>query len=104
MKYEIPREIFKQRLEDKLNFAFVDVQARQALQFEGAVHMPYGADFVSQFTSKYPSKTQNVIVYATNPADESPNRAAEDLANAGYQFVYFYRGSDKDVVLDKGLN
>lgn len=104
MKYEIPREIFKQRLENKLNFAFVDVQSRVVVPFEGSVHMPYGQDFVTQFSAKYPAKTQNVIVYALNPADEAPGRAAEDLANAGYQFVYFYRGSEKDVVLDKGLN
>lgn len=25
MKYEIPREMFKQRLEDRLNFVFIDL-------------------------------------------------------------------------------
>lgn len=104
MKYEIPREIFKQRLEDKLNFAIVDVQARVNVTLKDTEHLPYGQDFVTKFSAKYPSKTQNIIVYATHPADEAPVKAAEELAQAGYQFVYFYRGSDKDVVLDKGLN
>jgi len=104
MKYEISRETFKQRLNDKLNFAFVDVQTNLVVPFEGTVHMPYASGFAGQFAAKYPSKTQNVIVYALNPADEAPVKAAEELSQAGYQFVYFYRGSDKDLVLDKGLN
>ncbi|MBY0518062.1 MAG: hypothetical protein K2P81_14230 [Bacteriovoracaceae bacterium] len=104
MKYEISREVFKQRLNEKLNFAFIDVQSKVVVPFEGTNHMPYGQDFVGQFSGKFPAKSQNVIVYALNPADEAPVKAAEDLANAGYQFVYFYRGSDKDLVLDKGLN
>ena len=104
MKYEIPREMFKQRLVDKHNFVFVDVQSSVAVAFEGTEHMPYGSDFTQRFAAKYPAKNQNVIVYAMNPVDESPVKAAEDLAQAGYQFVYYYRGSAKDLVLDKGLN
>lgn len=104
MKYEIPREVFKQRLNDKLNFAMVDVQAQVAVAFEGTQHIPFGSDFVSKFSAKYPAKSQNVIVYALNREDEAPVQAADELAAAGYQFVYFYRGSEKDLVLDKGLN
>ncbi len=104
MKYEISREVFKQRLGEKLNFAFIDVQSAVVVPFEGTVHMPYSGDFVAKFSAQYPTKSQNVIVYALNPADESPVKAADELASAGYQFVYFYRGSAKDLVLDKGLN
>lgn len=104
MKYEIPREVFKQRLNDKLNFAMVDVQAKVVVAFEGTQHIPFGSDFVSKFSAKYPTKSQNVIVYALDKEDETPVKAADELAAAGYQFVYFYRGSDKDLVLDKGLN
>ncbi len=104
MKYEIPREMFKQRLVEKHNFVFVDVQSSVAVAFEGTEHMPYSTDFIQKFSAKYPNKSQNVIVYAMNPVDESPVKAAEDLSLAGYQFVYFYRGSAKDLTLDKGLN
>jgi hypothetical protein len=104
MKYEIPREVFKQRLNDKLNFAMIDVQEQVAISFEGTQHIPFGADFVTKFSAKYPAKSQNVIVYALNREDEAPAKAADELAAAGYQFVYFYCGSDKDLVLDKGLN
>ncbi|MFP5457943.1 MAG: hypothetical protein ACLGG7_04360 [Bacteriovoracia bacterium] len=104
MKYEIPREVFKQRLEDKLNFALVDVHSQVVVAFEGSTHMPYGPNFVSSFETKYPAKNQNVLLYSLNSSDESPAKAADELAQAGYQFVYFYRGSDKDIVLDKGLN
>lgn len=104
MKYEIPREVFKQRLEDKMNFALVDVHAQVVVAFEGAAHMPYGPNFASAFEAKYPAKNQNVLLYSLNSGDESPAKAADELAQAGYQFVYFYCGSDKDIVLDKGLN
>ncbi len=104
MMYEIPREIFKQRLEDKLNFAFVDVNATPGIVFDGSVHLPFSSGFAQAFAAKYPSKTQNVILYATMSESELPAQAAQELTSAGYQFVYFYRGSEKDIVLDKGLN
>jgi len=39
MKYEIPREMFKQRLENRLNFVVVDV--RGGAPFENVVPLPY---------------------------------------------------------------
>ena len=36
--------------------------------------------------------------------DDTPKLAAESLNEAGYAYVYFYRGEEKDVQLDKGLN
>lgn len=106
MKYEISREMFKQRLEDKHNFALVDVQesARSTVKFEGTVSIPASGDFVKNFAGQFAQKEQNVILYSLIPGDDSPGRAADLLEAAGYQFVYFYRGTPQDVVLDKGLN
>ncbi len=103
MKYEISRESFKQRLEDRLNFVFVDFGQSQ-VKFENVVHFNYGPSFTSEFSSKYPNKSQNVILYSLQKGDEAPAKAAQDLSDQGYHFVYFYNGSGDDVVLDKGLN
>lgn len=106
MKYEISREAFKQRLEERLNFVFVDLlpEDRTPVKYENVVHMNYSTQFKDQFSSQYPNKNQNVIVYSLQSGDDAPTRAANDLAEAGYNFVYFYRGTPDDVVLDKGLN
>ena len=107
MKYEIPREVFKQRLNERHTFVMVDVQDTTRagqLKFEGTVNIPYSSDFAGAFAGQYPQKQQNVILFSLTPGDEAPLMAADALEAAGYQFVYFYRGSDKDVVLDKGLN
>lgn len=106
MKYEIPREAFKQRLEDRLNFVFIDLLPadRTPVQFKDVVHMNYSSSFKNEFSSQYPNKNQNVVVYSLQKGDEAPARAADDLAAAGYNFVYFYNGTPDDVVLDKGLN
>jgi len=106
MKYEIPREMFKQRLEDRLNFVFVDLlpEDKTPVKFENVEFMNYSSDFKNQFASKFPSKTQNVVLYSLKKGDDAPAKAAQDLADLGYHFVYFYNGSAEDNVLDKGLN
>lgn len=107
MKYEIPREVFKQRLNDKHTFAIIDVQdaGRAAkVKFDGIVNIPFGSDFATAFAAQYPQKQQNVILYSLTAGDEAPMQAADALASAGYNFVYFYRGTSADEVLDKGLN
>ena len=106
MKYEISRESFKQRLEDRLNFVFVDLVSaeRTPAKFENAVHITYSAQFKTDFPSKYPNKNQNVVLYSLQKGDETPAKAADDLAALGYNFVYYYKGTPEDVVLDKGLN
>ena len=107
MKYEIPREVFKQRLTDKQTFAIVDVQdASRAgkLQFEGTVNIPYDSNFSSAFANQFPQKQQNVILFSLTKGDEAPSQAAESLHSAGYHFVYYYCGTEMDLVLDKGLN
>lgn len=106
MKYEIPRESFKQRLEDRLNFVFIDLMPaeRSPAKFENVVHMNYSSQFKNDFAAKYPNKNQNVLLYSLQKGDEAPAKAADDLAEMGYNFVYFYNGSPDDVILDKGLN
>ena len=106
MKYEIPREMFKQRLEDRLNFVLVDLLPadRTPVNFENVVHINYSSKFKNEFPALYPNKTQNVLVYSLQKGDDAPEKAAQDLADLGYHFVYFYNGTAEDVVLDKGLN
>ncbi len=106
MKYEIGRESFKQRLENRLNFVIVSLQAedKSPAKYENAVYMNYGPAFKTDFSAKYPDKNQNVIVYSLQKGDNSPSEAADALAEAGYNFVYFYKGTPDDMVLDKGLN
>lgn len=106
MKYEIPREMFKQRLEDRLNFVFVDLLPleRTPVKFENVEHINYSSQFKNEFSSKFPNKAQNVVIYSLQKGDDAPSKAAQDLADLGYHFVYFYNGTADDVVLDKGLN
>jgi hypothetical protein len=106
MKYEIPREMFKQRLEERLNFIFVDLLEveKSPVKYENVIHLPFSTLFNEQFSSQYPNKNQNIILYSLRKGDDAPERAAQDLAALGYQFVYFYVGSGEDLVLDKGLN
>lgn len=106
MKYEIPREAFKQRLEDRLNFVFVDLLPadRTPVKFENVTHINYSSQFKTEFANQYPNKNQNVVLYSLQKGDDAPAKAAQDLQDLGYQFVYFYNGSPDDVVLDKGLN
>ncbi|MGE3609889.1 MAG: hypothetical protein AB7I27_09920 [Bacteriovoracaceae bacterium] len=106
MKYEIPREAFKQRLEDRLNFVFVDLlpAEKSPAKYENTVHIQYGAQFKSEFASQYPNKNQNIVLFSLQKGDESPAKAANDLSEQGYNFVYFYSGSPEDSILDKGLN
>jgi hypothetical protein len=106
MKYEIPREMFKQRLEDRLNFIFVDLLPadRTPVKYENVDHINYSSNFKNEFSTKYPNKSQNVMLYSMQKGDDAPAKAAQDLADLGYHFVYYYNGTADDVVLDKGLN
>ena len=106
MKYEIPREAFKQRLENRLNFVFVDLLSadKSPAKFENIVHINYSAQFKNEFSTQFPNKNQNVVVFSLKKGDEAPAQAANDLAAAGYNFVYFYNGTPDDIVLDQGLN
>src|SRR5690606_15530445 len=82
MKYEIPREAFKQRLENRLNFVFVDLQAGTSpVNFENVEKLSYGPQFKEEFSAKFPEKTQNVILFNMS-GDGAPAKAAQELADA----------------------
>jgi hypothetical protein len=106
MNYEIPREAFKQRLEDRLNFVFVDLvpSGKSASKFENVESIPYDSEFKTKFSSKFTNKAQNIILYSLEKGDSNPQKASQDLTDLGYNFVYYYQGTPADVVLDKGLN
>ena len=106
MKYEIPREVFKQRLEERLNFVFIDLLPadRTPAKYENVVHINYSSKFKDEFSSQFPNKNQNIVLYSLQKGDDAPERAASDLAEQGYNFVYYYSGSKDDSILDKGLN
>ena len=106
MKYEIPREAFKQRLEERLNFVLVDLAPVDSTnaKLDDIVQLNYGEHFKEQFSSKFPSKTQNILLYSLKKDDYSPAKAADELAELGYHFVYYYNGSPEDLILDKGIN
>ena len=113
MKYEIPREAFKQRLEERLNFVLVDLApdlaptdsvSSSTSSLENVVQLNYGEHFKEQFSAKFPIKTQNILLYSLKKDDYSPAKAADDLAELGYHFVYYYIGSPEDLILDKGIN
>jgi rhodanese-related sulfurtransferase len=105
--YEISREVFKQRINTKSNFAILDVyEEREAkgLALKNTEAIAYDPNFLSNVESKYPDKAQNILVYSLKSGDDRPAQALEILKNAGYKFVYYYVGDLDDKVLDKGLN
>lgn len=105
MKYEIPREMFKQRLEDRLNFALIDLMGEShPVKYENVTSLKYSETFKTDFVKLYPNKAHNILLFTLLEGDESPSKAAAELMELGYHFVYFYHGSAEDVVLDKGLN
>jgi len=106
MVYEIPREMFKQRLEDRLNFIFIDLVPadRTLVKFENIDQINFSTQFKNEFAAKYPNKTQNVMLFSLQKGDDAPAKAANELSDLGYHFVYYYNGTADDVVLDKGLN
>lgn len=103
MNYEISREAFKQRLMSRLNFVFIDLLPadRTPAKFENVVNINYGAEFKNQFGSQFPNKNQNVVLYSLQKGDDAPAKAAKDLKDAGYNFVYFYSGTPEDTILNQ---
>ena len=105
MMYEISKEIFKQRLCDKLNFALVEVSDQNnSSELKDTKHLKFDGNFTSQFKSMYPNLSQNIVLFSLKANDESPANAAKNLADSGYHYVYYYSGTSEDLLLDKGLN
>jgi hypothetical protein len=103
MMYEISREVFKQRLEEKGSFCFLNV-GKQQQTYEGTQLCPFSSEFKNKVAQIVPQKTTNVVCFTLQPGDESAQQAAQEMKVLGYHFVYFYQGSAQDIVLDKGLN
>ncbi len=103
MLYEIPREEFKKRLMDKLNFTFIDLGSKTEL-LKDTTRLSYSESFASGFTATEGNKNKNIILFTLDKGDDSPKLAAEQLKEAGYTSVYYYRGEANDIHLDKGLN
>ena len=107
MMYEIPKEAFKQRLEDKMNFAIINVQSKDKaakIDLKDIVNVPYSGSFATDMEKQYSNKNQNILLFSLEKNDAAPATAASELAKAGYHFVYYYLGEPTDVLLDKGLN
>jgi len=107
MMYEIPKEAFKQRLENKLNFALIDInenREKEQTVLDGVEFMNFSENFSAIISSKYPDKAKNILIFSLSKGDERPKMAAQKLSDDGYHFVYYYRGEPTDVVLDKGIN
>jgi hypothetical protein len=103
MFYEISREEFKKRLGSKLNFSIVDLNS-ETEELKDTIKMSYTENFSSTFSQTESDKNKNIILFSFKKGDDTPKLAAESLNEAGFANVYFYRGEEKDVQLDKGLN
>lgn len=103
MNYEISREAFKQRLHSRLNFVFIDLLPadRSPSKFENVVNINYSSEFKNQFGAQFPNKNQNVVLFSLQKGDDAPAKAAKDLKEAGYNYVYFYSGTPEDTILDQ---
>jgi len=82
MMYEISKEAFKQRIENPLNFAFVNTSE----SIEGIE-----ATEVSSL-----KKDQNILIFSLDSSNQEPSKLAQKLDSEGFQFVYFYEGSIED--------
>jgi hypothetical protein len=104
MNYEIPREMFKQRLDERLNFILIDISKNPSNVFKDTESLVFSGSFKQDIEKKFPDKIKNYLLFSFVNNDENLKLAAREMENSGYQFVYYYQGSEKDIVLDKGLN
>ena len=105
--YEISKESFKQRLEDRLNFQFVDVTDTVKNPMEGfkdVNRIPFNGQFLSEIKSKNITAQTNMIIFSLDKHSKDAKKAAELLKAEGYHFVYYFIGNPEDVILEKGLN
>lgn len=104
MFYEIPREIFKQKLLDRTNVQIIQIGDQQGHDYKDIdqIKSPFDAD---AFLGKYPNKALTYVFFGFDQSAMDAKKAAESLSLKGYPFVFFYQGAmAKDRVLDKGIN
>jgi hypothetical protein len=107
MSYEIPREIFKQKLLDRTNLCLIQVSSsnsNQEVPYKDikTVESPINMD---EFQKNYANKSMTYIVYGFDQFSAEAKKIADTIYSHGYPFVYFYQGNlSQDKVLDKGIN
>ena len=82
MMYEISKEAFKQRVENPLNFAFVNTSE----SIEG----------IESTEISSLKKDQNILIFSLDCQNREPSKLANKLESEGFEFVYFYEGSVED--------
>lgn len=104
MFYEIPREIFKQKLLDRTNLHVIQVGSESGHDYKEVTQFdnPFDAD---SFINKFPTKATTYIFFGFDVNGMNAKKAAEQISQNGYPYVFFYQGIlEKDKILDKGIN
>jgi hypothetical protein len=106
--YEISRESFKQRLEDRNTFIFIHVCSEEKdfslNTFKDSKNLLWNKDFSLQLENISKDKKTNLLFYTLTENHDESRKAAELAAASGHEFVYFYLGTPSDKLLDQGLN
>lgn len=106
--YEISKEVFKQRLEDRLNFQLIDAtdysKSPATQSFKDVLTIPFNAQFSENLKSKGILPQTNIIVFCLDKHSKDAKKAAELLHGQGFHYTYYYQGNLDDFVLEKGIN
>ena len=107
MSYEIPREVFKQKLLDRTNVCLlqaVGVDSHQEVPYKDIKTLQFPVD-KDVFYKNFENKNLTYIVYGFDQYAAEAKKAAESIHSFGYPFVYYYLGNlSQDKILDKGIN
>ena len=107
MSYEIPREIFKQKLLDRTNLCLLQVvgsNSNQEVPYKDIQTLQFPVN-VEDFEKNFGNKSLTYIIYGFDQFSSEAKKVAEVIHAHGYPFVYFYQGNlSQDKVLDKGIN
>lgn len=107
MVYEIPREVFKQKLLNRSNVCILQVtssgsQPEAPYKEVKMLQLPIQID---DFCKSYTNKQMTYLIYGFDQISAEAKSAADAVYAAGYPFVFYYKGNfAEDKVLDKGIN
>lgn len=97
---EITREELKEWMDEKKDFALVDVLGEGSYEgrhLPGAKHADVGEeDFLKRIEGVVSDKNATVVVYCASFTCKASPRAAEKLVDAGYTNVYDFTGGLAD--------
>lgn len=106
--YEISKESFKQRLEERGNFFLIEVSSPDHSLEKASfkeVHLLNDLQGLSQRLDQLAvTKGANLLFFSLVAGHQGPKKAAQAAADLGYHFCYFYQGIPNDHLLDQGLN